>query len=126
MNKAATLLFLICFAGLGDLEPVAGQAESPVIPAADTEVYGQYPIAYKEIITRWLETKLVDPPSAVIEWGDAPQPGEYKTRKDERYIGYVVDFKVNARNQFGGPTGKQRYRVVIKNGDVLWGGHPRY
>ena len=126
MNKAATSLFLICFAVLSALKPVAGQTEPPVAPAADTEVYGQYPIAYKEIINRWLETKLVDPRSAVIEWADVPKPGEYKTRKDERYIGYVVDFKVNARNQFGGPTGKQRYRVVIKNGDVLWGGHPRY
>jgi hypothetical protein len=126
MNKAATFLLLVCFAVSSAFEAVAGQTEPPVVPAADTELYGQYPIESKEIITRWLDTKLVDPRSAVIEWAEPPKPGEYKTRKDERYVGYLVDFKVNARNQFGGPTGKQKYRVVIKNGDVLWGGHPRY
>lgn len=98
-----------------------------VAPAsADAKVYGQYPLAYKEITQRWLETKLADPKSAVIDWGDAPKPGEYKTQKGERFVGYIVDFKVNARNQFGAYTGKQKYRVVIQNGNVLWGGHPRY
>ena len=103
------------------------QNEVQVVPATgDPKVYGEYPMAFREIIERWLETKLQDPKSAVIDWGEAPKPGEYKTQKGERFVGYVVDFKVNARNQFGTYTGKQKYRVVIRNGDVAWGGRPRY
>ncbi len=119
-------LLLGFFLVLSGLSGARGQTGGTPAAAADPQAYGQYPIAYKEIITRWLATKLTDPPSAVIDWGEAPQPGEYKTKKGETITGYVVDFKVNARNQFGGPTGKQKYRVVIRNGDVLWGGHPRY
>ncbi len=98
-----------------------------VVPeTGDPKTYGQYPMAYKEIVTRWLATKLLDAPSAVIDWVDVPKPGEYKTQKGERFVGYVVDFKVNSRNRFGGYTGKQRYRTVIRNGEVAWGGRPRY
>ncbi len=116
-----------CYVSVGGLSAAPAPNEVQVVPAAaDPKVYGQYPIAYKEIITRWLGTKLVDPASAVVDWTEIPKPGEYKTQKGETFVGYVVDFKVNARNQFGGPTGKQRYRVVIRNGDVVWGGRPRY
>ncbi len=106
---------------------VPAQKPSEVIPTrGDPAVYGQPPLGYKSIVERWLETKLADPASAVIDWDAPPKPGEYKTRSGERFVGYVVDFKVNARNQFGSYTGKQRYRVVIQNGTVLWGGRPRY
>jgi len=103
-------------------------AQEPTIPptAGDPKVYGQYPLGYKAIVTRWLGTKLADPASAVIDWTTEPTAGEYKTQKGERHVGYVVDIKVNARNQFGSYTGKQRYRVVIKNGEVIWGGRPQY
>ncbi len=95
-------------------------------PAADPQIYGEYPIAYKQIVGRWLETKLQDPTSAVIDWMEAPKAGEYTTQKGKRFVGYVIDIKVNARNQFGAPTGKQRYRVVVRSGEVVWGGRPRY
>ncbi|HEX8078409.1 MAG TPA: hypothetical protein VF511_11385 [Chthoniobacterales bacterium] len=123
-----TAAFLIgCCVALSSIASVHAQNEIEIAPdTGDPKLYGQFPIAYKEIVQRWLATKLADPNSAVIDWADAPKPGEYKTQKGERHVGYVVDFKVNARNQFGTYTGKQRYRVVIKNGEVLWGGHPRY
>ena len=107
--------------------PLRAQTDIEVVPspAADVKVYGEYPIAYKEIITRWMEQRLVDPPSAVFEWGAQPRPGEVTPKKGERFVGYIVDFKVNARNQFGAATGKQRYEVVIRNGEILWGGRPR-
>lgn len=126
MMRNLAAIVLGCCLVIGTLATARAQNEIEVVPAADPKVYGEYPIGYKEIITRWLETKLLDPSSAAIDWGDTPKPGEYKTQKGQRYVGFVVDFKVNARNQFGAPTGKQRYRVVIRNGDVLWGGHPRY
>ena len=105
---------------------VAASAAAPA-PTVDPKVYGEYPTLYKRIVGRWLETKLADPTSAVIDWMEqTPQPGEYRTQKGDVFVGYVLDFKVNARNQFGAPTGKQKYRVVIRNGEVLWGGRPRY
>ncbi len=121
--RAHLIALLVCGLGLSAF----AQNEIEIIPATgDPKIYGEYPMAYREIVERWLETKLQDPKSAVIDWGDAPKPGEYKTQKGERFVGYVVDFKVNARNQFGTYTGKQRYRVVIRNAEVAWGGRPRY
>ncbi len=112
---------------LSGVLPARAQTEMEIVPSAgDPKVHGQYPMAYKEIVERWLATKLQDPTSAVVDWIDVPKPGEYKTQKGERFVGYVLDIKVNARNQFGAYTGKQRYRVVIRNGEVVWGGRPRY
>lgn len=126
MKRIAMLLgTCMVFGGLSSAETV-GEATPVPKPSADAKVYGENPLGYKQIITYWLQTKLADPASAVIEFPAAPKPGEYKTQKGETYVGYIVDFKVNARNQFGAPTGKQRYRVVIRNGDVVWGGRPRY
>ncbi|HEX8679788.1 MAG TPA: hypothetical protein VF683_07500 [Chthoniobacterales bacterium] len=107
---------------------ITAPAQEAAIPptAGDPKVYGQYPLGYQAIVTRWLETKLADPASAVIDWETEPKAGEYKTQKGERHVGYVVDIRVNARNTFGAYTGKQRYRVVIKNGEVIWGGRPQY
>lgn len=121
-TTAVVLFFCVMLSGVASLP--AQNTPSPAA-TADPHTYGEYPLAYKEIIGRWLETVLLDPTSAAIDWTDAPKPGNYKTQKGEEFVGYIVDFKVNARNRFGAPTGKQRYRVVIKNGEVLWGGHPR-
>jgi hypothetical protein len=106
--------------------PAPAAEPAPSIPAADPKVYGEYPMGYKQIVNRWFETKLADPTSAIIDWAEPPKPGEYKTQKGETHVGYVIDVKVNARNQFGAPTGKQKYRLVIRNGEVIWGGRPRY
>src|SRR5437879_4196460 len=122
MRRALALLISCGFACIATAQ---NETPSPSpAPTGDPMVYGQYPIAYHEIIERWLGTTLVDPKSAVIEWGEAPKASEYKTQKGEKFVGYLVDFKVNARNQFGTSTGKQKYRVIIRNGEVLWAGHP--
>ena len=102
-------------------QPQASPSPAPTA-APDPAIYGQYPIAYQELVQRWLGTKLADPASSVIEWEGQPRAGEHKTQKGDKHVGYIVEFKVNARNQFGAYTGKQRYRVVLKNGEVLWGG----
>ncbi len=127
MRKTA-IVALSCLLVGGGFSTARAQTDIDVVPpAADTKVYGEFPVAYKEIITRWLETRLIDPPSAVIDWAEPPKQGEVPGPKgsDQRFVGYLVDFKVNARNQFGAATGKRKYRVVIRNGEVLWGGNPR-
>lgn len=129
MRKTTTAVALACLMFGGGLRSPRAQTEIEVVPppppAVDTKVFGEYPMAYKEIITRWMEARLVDPASAVFEWIAEPKTGELSPKKGQRVVGYIVDFKVNARNQFGAPTGKQRYQVVIRNGDVVWGGRPR-
>jgi hypothetical protein len=87
---------------------------------ADVDRYGPYPPNYKEIVMKWLETQLIDPASARIEWNGDPKPADLGTTGEHLY-GYVVNFTVNARNRFGGFTGKQKHAVLIRNGAVIKG-----
>ena len=116
---------VFCAAALLVFAAVAG-AETTPTPAASQaaieEKYGTYPIAYREIITRWLGTQLLDPASAQIEWTSEPKRVELKGRDGEMFFGYIVEFKVNSRNQFGAYTGKQARKVYIRNGEVAAGG----
>ena len=93
-------------------------AENP--PPADS-VYGTYPKDYQQIVNKWLETHLVDPKSAVVEWLGEPKPSEMPVKAGAPLRGYLVEFKVNARNRFGAPTGKQKYSLLIRDGLVIKG-----
>jgi ABC-type nitrate/sulfonate/bicarbonate transport system substrate-binding protein len=115
--KAIALLLLFAFA-CPDL--VRAQATEIEI-TADPAVYGEYPKNYQEIITKWLDTKLADPKSAQIEWTSAPKPGELPGPNGKRLQGYLVEFKVSARNRFGAFTGKQKHGALIRNGVVIKG-----
>jgi hypothetical protein len=87
---------------------------------ADTVPYGSYPANYKEIVTKWLDTQLIDAESARIEWDGDPKPANLGT-KDKPLYGYLVSFKVNARNRFGVYTGVQSHGALIRNGQVIKG-----
>jgi len=87
---------------------------------ADAERYGLYPANYKEIVMKWLETQLIDPASARIEWTEEPKPADLGT-KGEHLYGYLVHLKVDARNRFGAYTGKQTHGALIRNGEVIKG-----
>src|SRR6266542_1498831 len=87
---------------------------------ADTERYGPYPTNYKEIVMKWLETQLIDAESARVEWNGEPKPANLGTQDNPLY-GYLVNFKVNARNRFGTYTGLQSHGVLIRNGEVIKG-----
>jgi hypothetical protein len=86
----------------------------------DTEKYGQYPTNYKEIVMKWLETQLNDASSAHIEWNGEPKPTNLGTQ-DKPLYGYLVNFKINARNRFGTYTGMQSHGALIRNGEVIKG-----
>jgi hypothetical protein len=89
-------------------------------PAADVERYGPYPADYKEIVTKWLSTQLIDPDSARIEWTEEPKPADLG--KDGQHLyGYLIHFKIDARNRFGAYTGKQTHGALIRNGEVIKG-----
>ena len=106
----ATILFLI-----GNL---FGQAQQP--SPADPALYGPYPTNYKEIVTNWLNQQLLDAGSARIDWTGAPKPADLG-KNGEHLYGYIVTFDVNARNRFGGYTGKQKHGALIKDGQVIKG-----
>ena len=96
--------------------PAASAAQKPIPP--DSPKYGIYPIGYREIITRWLQERLLDPASAQLEWAE-PKAAEIKTKRGS-VAGYTVDFRVNSRNKFGMYTGFQTHRVLIRNGEIVW------
>src|SRR5262245_12068707 len=87
-------------------------------PSSDATRYGPYPTNYKEIIMQWLNKQLIDPDSARIEWNGEPKPSDVG-KGDEAVYGYLVNFTVNARNQFDAYTAKQKHSVLIRNGEVI-------
>ncbi|MEP6809801.1 MAG: hypothetical protein ABI992_06125 [Chthoniobacterales bacterium] len=117
-------IFLSAFCSLGLLflvgAPALGQTVNQT--SAETAKFGVYPIAYRELISRWLDEQLIDPASAQIEFIEEPKTVEVKARNGETFAGYVVDFKVNSRNKFGMYTGKQARRVYIRDGQIISGG----
>ncbi|MEN3368243.1 MAG: hypothetical protein V7609_386 [Verrucomicrobiota bacterium] len=115
--RALALLFLFSVAGSGLVR--AEITEVDVI--ADPAVYGDYPKNYQEIVTNWLATKLVDAPSAQIEWVSPPKPAALPDKSGKRIFGYMVEFKVNSRNRFGAYTGMQRHGALIRDGNVIKG-----
>jgi len=107
----AAILFLV--------DSLSGQGQQQPSPA-DAALYGPYPTNYKEIVMNWLNDQLVDAGSARIEWNGDPKPADLGKNGQHLY-GYLVQFKVNARNRFGAYTGMQQHGVLIKNGEVIKG-----
>jgi hypothetical protein len=106
----AAILFLV-----GNL---FNQAQQPSL--TDPALYGPYPTNYKEIVMNWLSQQLLDAPSARIEWQGEPKPADLGKNGQHLY-GYLVQFRVNARNRFGTYTGMQQHGALIKNGEVIKG-----
>ncbi len=105
---------------------VSASAQTPSKQSKpDIAKFGVYPIAYRELIERWLSDQLIDPGSAKIEWLTEPTRVEVKRPGEEPFYGWQVDFKVNSRNKFGMYTGKQARRCYIRNGGVVRGRVPR-
>lgn len=113
-----TVLFLVV---LALAVPAALRAETNEIQIApDPALHGEYPKNYQEIITNWLSTVLVDAPSAQIEWLSTPKPGSLPEKKNGKALfGYLVEFKLNSRNQFGAYTGMQKHTALIHDGKVI-------
>jgi hypothetical protein len=90
----------------------------PAPAPADPALCGPLPKLYKEIIWNWMQSNLVDANSAKLEWDGEPKPVD--VGKDGQHVyGWLVNFKVNARNQFGTYTGKQAHGAVIRDGQVI-------
>ena len=106
--------FLVIFCLLGT---AIAAAPVPENPAPDPSLCGTFPKLYKEIIWNWMQTNLVDANSAKLEWAEEPKPADLGTAGQHLY-GWLVNFKVNARNRFGSYTGKQAHAALIRDGQV--------
>jgi hypothetical protein len=116
MRIVGLLLLLVCSCA------TLVRAETTEIELeADPKIYGEYPKNYQEIVMKWLETKLVDPESALVEWTSPPKPADMPGPNGTRLHGYLVEFKVSARNRFGAFTGKQKHGALIRDGNVIKG-----
>src|SRR3954453_447027 len=113
--KALVSESLICALALGMTLVASSNAQTP---SPDTTRYGPYPTYYKEIIMQWLNTQLIDPDNARIEWNEQPNPSD-TSKGGEAVSGYLANLTVNARNRFGSYTGKQKHSVLIRNGEVI-------
>jgi hypothetical protein len=89
-------------------------------PAVNPALCGPYPKLYKEIIWTWMQKNLVDASSAKIEWEGEPVPADLG-KNGEHLYGWLVNFKVNARNRFGAYTGKQTHGALLRDGEVIKG-----
>ena len=117
-DREMKMLVLLVCAFLVEMSAVrALGAESQPVDAAR---YGSYPANYKEIVMKWLETQLIDAASAHIEWNGEPKPANLGTQ-DKPLYGYLVSFKINARNRFGTYTGMQTHGALIRDGNVVKG-----
>jgi hypothetical protein len=114
--KTLALFLTISFLGMSAALELSAQTPQP----ADVARYGPYPANYKEIVTKWLQTQLLDAASARIEWEGDPKPADLG-KNGEHLYGWLVNFKVNARNRFGAYTGKQKHGALICNGEVIKG-----
>ena len=114
--KAVALLIVL---GFGTVCSISAQTGSTEV-GADPKLHGPPPTNYQEIITNWLQTVLVDPASAQIEWISGPKPGTMPEKKHGNPLfGYLVEFRLNSRNRFGAYTGMQRKTVLIHDGQVI-------
>jgi hypothetical protein len=114
--KTLALFLAISFLGISAAFNLLAQTPQP----ADMARYGPYPTNYKEIVTKWLQTQLLDAGSAQIEWEGDPKPADLGKNGKHLY-GWLVNFKVNARNRFGAYTGKEKHGALIRNGEVIKG-----
>ena len=102
--------------------PSLALTPNPVTPQPSVvtdPIYGGYPVRYKGIIMDWLYSHLYDPPSAKIEWQGEPKRADLPDAKGRKVYGWLVLFNVNARNRFGGYTGRQTHGILIRNGVVV-------
>ena len=109
---------MIRIAIFGLLSCVVAAAPPPANPTpADPKLCGPLPKYYKEIIYNWMKDALVDAESAKIEWGEQPKPVDIGMN-GQHFYGWLVEFKVNARNRFGAYTGKQSHAALIRDNQI--------
>lgn len=82
--------------------------------------YGPYPENYKDIIRGYIDARLKDPSSAILEYRAGPgqvwQKGSIISSKE---YGWGVCLWINAKNSYGGYVGRRPYAFLIRNGAIV-------
>jgi hypothetical protein len=91
--------------------------DQATLAAAD---YGTYPADYRTDVSRYLDDTLKDPASAQVEYLADPHQGFIRKNIGAQPIyGYRVCFTLNAKNSYGGYTGKHLTTVLLRDGTVV-------
>lgn len=115
--KGISLILLLSLALLGCASKALTTEEAM---AAD---YGNHPSNYEEIVTDWFYETLKDPDSAKYRFES--EPTKAYTRKAPvagggiSEFGYYIKVLVNAKNSYGGYTGWEEYRLLIRDDKVV-------
>lgn len=84
----------------------------------DTADVGSEPKSYKKLIEDAIRENLKDPDSA--RFYDFTSPRKEVMVENKKFVyGYSACVFVNAKNSYGGYTGKKLYWAFIRNGRVL-------
>lgn len=84
----------------------------------DTSDVGKKPAAYKKLIETAIREHLRDPDSAKF-YDFTPPRKEVMSENNKFIYGYSSCVLVNAKNAYGGYTGKKLYWAFIRNDKVL-------
>jgi hypothetical protein len=86
---------------------------------------GPIPDDYQEIVRAYMDGILIDPESARYSGWRVPKRGTVQDYFGRYVTGWKVCAEVNAKNRFGGYTGKQLHFFLIHGGKVVVrkGGH---
>lgn len=102
---------------------IAGCARVPTRSEIANADYGAYPANYKEIVNTFIDETFNDPRSVQDLEVTEPVKFWFSIPPLERdagvYYGYKVAFCCNAKNEFGGYTGKKWTFLYIKDGRVV-------
>ena len=124
MTRPVRLTSIVFFlAALGG----AARADQGAVRGAGSTP-GPYPGAYDMIVRDYLAENLKDPASAIIEETRGPREGYYRPSAGafgllgfsfQNYGTWRVCYRINAKNSYGGYTGKELYAFYIQNGRIV-------
>jgi hypothetical protein len=97
---------------------LSGCATPPATVTQNAD-YGQFPTDYKLSVRSFLQTYLKDPESARVRYLTEPIKAYNRAAPiaggNPLQFGYLVVVGVNAKNSYGGYTGEQPMRLLIKD-----------
>lgn len=73
------------------------------------------------LIKKWMQFRLKDAASAQYNFAQL-QKGYFQAgiaRGGSVSYGYTIDVSINAKNSYGGYTGYQPYKFLLKNGEII-------
>lgn len=101
---------------------LTGCATAPSAQEQAAFDYGPKPTKHEATIKAWFEVRLKDPFSAQYYFQEPVQSylKEAPLMGGRLYVGWQVNMQVNAKNSFGGYTGRQAYAFFLKDEQIIY------